>query len=240
MIQFLPLLQKYSSVTEIKEMKKKTILSWSSGKDSAWTLHVLRQDPAIEIVGLFSVINKQYHRASMHATRLELLECQAEAVGLQLKIIELPDQCTNGEYETEMEKLIAKWETAGIEHIAFGDLFLEDIRRYRENQMRRTAIRPIFPLWKMPTAKLAHQMLAAGIEAYISSVDLSKLSVDYVGRKWSNELLETIPAEYDPCGENGEMHTIVVNGPMFSHPIPVHVGEIIERDGFAYADIIPD
>lgn len=221
-------------------MQKRTLLSWSSGKDSAWALHLLQNDSEIELTGLFTVINKKYNRASMHATRMELLKKQAEAAGLELQIIELPDQCANELCDAVMAKFIGTCEAEGIECIAFGDLFLEDIRQYRENQLHGTKINPIFPLWEIPTGKLAEQMLSTGIEAYISNVDLAKLHADFAGRKWSRKLLEEIPAECDPCGEYGEIHTIVVGGPMFHHSIPVHVGEIIERDGFAYADVIPD
>lgn len=220
-------------------MRKKAYVSWSSGKDSAWTLYTLQQDPAIEIVGLFSIINERYQRASMHATRMELLARQAEAAGLPLKIISLPDQCSIDECDRIMGDFTRQCSKTDISCIAFGDLFLEDIRQYREKQLTGTGIEPLFPLWKIPTAELAEQMLKAGLEAYISSVDLAKLPIDYVGRKWTRELLQTMPAQCDPCGENGEIHTIVTAGPMFSQPIPVRVGEIRERDGFAYADIIP-
>jgi len=221
-------------------MEKRTLLSWSSGKDSAWTLHILRQDPAIELAGLFTVINNKYNRASMHATRMDLLQKQAEAVELELTIIELPDRCSNEECDVAMARFISGCEAEGIECIAFGDLFLEDIRQYRENQLRRTGITPLFPLWKIPTGQLAREMLAAGTQAIVSSVDLAKLPAEFAGKKWSRELLESIPAECDPCGENGELHTIVVGGPMFRHAIAVHIGAIVERDGFAYADVIPD
>jgi uncharacterized protein (TIGR00290 family) len=218
----------------------RTLLSWSSGKDSAWALHVLRQDPAVELQGLFTVINKKYGRASMHATRLELLHRQAEATGLDLKIIELPDRCSDEECDAVMARFVAACRSEGVEAFAFGDLFLEDIRNYREKQLRGTGITPLFPLWKIPTARLARDMLAAGLQAYVSCVDLAKLPADLCGKEWSQELLDAIPAECDPCGENGELHTIVVGGPMYRYSIPVHVGEIVERRGFAYADIIPD
>lgn len=220
-------------------MKKKTLLSWSSGKDSAWTLHCLKQDHRIEIVGLFTVINEKYDRASMHATRLAMLEKQAEAAGLPMEMISLPDQCSIEQCNDIMVEFIQKIEAQGIEHVAFGDLFLEDIRLYREEQLQGTSINPLFPLWKIPTAQLAQQMLEEGLEAYVSCVDLSKLPAKLVGRKWNQELLDEIPAECDPCGENGEIHTIVIGGPMFTGSIPVEVGEIVARNGFVYADIIP-
>lgn len=220
-------------------MKKKTLLSWSSGKDSAWALHLLRQNPSVAVVGLFTVINEKYQRASMHATRLEMLARQAEAAGLPLRTVKLPDPCTNEQCDAVMERFVRECLAEGIECMAFGDLFLEEIRNYRENQLRGTGIEPLFPLWKIPTTELAANMLAAGIKAYISSVDLARLPASFAGRQWTRMLVDAIPAECDPCGENGEIHTIVVGGPMFSHTIPVRVGDIVERDGFAYADIIP-
>ena len=220
-------------------MKKKTLLSWSSGKDSAWALYLLQQNPGIEILGLFTVINQKYNRVSMHATRLEMLEQQANAVGLPLHTINLPDPCTNEQYDATMRRFIMDSVSNGIEYMAFGDLFLEDVRKYRERQLKGTGIEPIFPLWEIPTAELAEQMLSAGIEAYVSSVDLKKLSSHFAGRKWSRDLLKEFPQDCDPCGENGEIHTVVVGGPMFTKSIPIKIGEIVERNGFAYADIIP-
>lgn len=220
-------------------MKKKTLLSWSSGKDSAWTLHQLKNNQEIELVGLFTVINEKYDRASMHATRLAMLEKQAESAELPITIIRLPDQCTLEQSDDVMAEFINKIESQNVECVAFGDLYLEDIRRYREKQLAGTSIKPLFPLWKIPTWDLADQMLSAGLEAYVSSVDLSKLPKEIVGRKWDRQLLDEIPAECDPCGENGEMHTIVVGGPMFKQSISVRVGEIVTRNGFIYADIIP-
>lgn len=218
---------------------KRTLLSWSSGKDSAWALHFLKKDPDIDLIGLFTVINEKYDRASMHATRLAMLEKQAEAAGLPIELISLPDQCPIEQCNEIMASFTQKIESQDIEQVAFGDLFLEDIRRYREQQLQDTSIKPLFPLWNIPTARLAHQMLDSGLEAYISCVDLAKLPAELVGRKWDSTLLDEIPAQCDPCGENGEIHTIVVNGPMFTHPIPVSVGEKITKNGFAYADIIP-
>jgi uncharacterized protein (TIGR00290 family) len=224
---------------EEKAMKKKTLLSWSSGKDSAWALHRLRQDPETELLGLFTTLNRKYNRAAMHATRLELLELQAEAAGLPLQAIYLPDPCENEQYEAIMGQFIDESVSRGISRMAFGDLFLEDIRRYREAQLQGTGIEPVFPLWSTPTRQLAEEMLSAGLDAYVSSVDLKKLPARLAGRKWSKELVAELPDDCDPCGENGEMHTIVVGGPMFSRAIPVQVGEIVQRNGFAYADIVP-
>jgi uncharacterized protein (TIGR00290 family) len=220
-------------------MKKRTMLSWSSGKDSAWSLHVLRQDPDIELAGLFTVINEKYDRASMHATRPELLRLQAEAAGLPLTTIALPDQCSLEQCDAIMGRFVTESAARGIVCMAFGDLFLEDIKTYRENQLRGSGIQPLFPLWRKPSWELALRMLDAGVDAYVSCVDLARLPAHYAGRRWTQALLDELPAECDPCGENGEIHTIVTGGPMFTHPIPVRVGEIVERDGFAYADIIP-
>lgn len=220
-------------------MKNKTLLSWSSGKDSAWALYLLKQNPEIELVGLFTVINEKYERASMHATRLDMLKRQAREAGLPIETISLPDQCSSDQCDVIMGSYIERVEKQGIKCIAFGDLYLEEIRRYREQQLEPTTITPLFPLWRTPTSDLADQMLAEGLEAYVSSVDLSKLPKETVGKKWDRELLNSIPAECDPCGENGEIHTIVVGGPMFSNSIPVTIGKKVTRNGFAYADIIP-
>jgi len=220
-------------------MKKKTLLSWSSGKDSAWALHLLQQNPRIELLGLFTVINQKYSRVSMHATRLEMLQRQAEAVGLPIAAISLPDPCTNEQCDAIMRHFVTESASKRIECMAFGDLFLNDIRQYRENQLRGTGIEPIFPLWGTPTGELAEQMLSAGLEAYVSSVDLKKLQSRFAGRKWSRELIAEFPRDCDPCGENGEIHTVVVGGPIFQKAVPTIVGEIVERNGFAYADIIP-
>jgi uncharacterized protein (TIGR00290 family) len=218
---------------------KKTLLSWSSGKDSAWALHLLQNDPAVELVGLFTVMNRTYARVSMHGTRLEMLKRQADAVGLPLQTINLPDPCANEQCDTIMGGFVMESAADGVQCMAFGDLFLEDVRKYREDQLRGTGIDPVFPLWGTPTRELAEQMLSAGLEAYVSSVDLKKLPARFAGKKWSRELISELPQDIDPCGENGEIHTIAAGGPMFRSPISVGIGEIVERNGFAYADIIP-
>lgn len=219
--------------------KKKTLLSWSSGKDSAWSLLRLKRDPQIDLVGLFSVMNERHDRVSMHATRRDLLARQAVATGLPLRTISLPDPCTMEQCDDIMRRFVADCTAERIEAMAFGDLFLEDIRSYREKRLHGTGIEPLFPLWGIPTPQLAGEMLSGGLVAYISSVDLRKLPEDMAGRTWSKELVAELPEGCDPCGENGEMHTITVAGPMFQRPIAVSVGETLERDGFAYADIIP-
>ena len=219
--------------------KKRTLLSWSSGKDSAWALHLLQQDPGIELLGLFTVMNQKYNRVSMHATRLEMLQRQAQAVGLPVETINLPDPCTIEEYDATMRRFVTESTNKRIECMAFGDLFLEDVRKYRENQLKGTGIDPLFPLWGIPTSELAEQMQSAGLEAYISSVDLKKLPSRFAGQKWSRDLIAEFPKDCDPCGENGEIHTVVVGGPMFRKTILVRIGDIVNRNGFAYADIIP-
>jgi uncharacterized protein (TIGR00290 family) len=218
---------------------KKTLLSWSSGKDSAWALHLLRHDPTVELIGLFTVMNREYNRVSMHGTRLEMLRRQAETVGLPLQTINLPDPCTNDQCDTIMREFVMKSAANGVQCMAFGDLFLEDVRKYREDQLRGTGIDPVFPLWGTPTGELAEQMLSAGLDAYVSCVDLKKLPARLAGKKWSKEVIAELPQDIDPCGENGEIHTIAVGGPMFRSPISVSIGEMVERNGFAYADIIP-
>jgi uncharacterized protein (TIGR00290 family) len=223
----------------MKTSGKKTFLSWSSGKDSAWSLHVLRRDPMMEVVGLFTLLSEQFDRVSTHSTRAELLSRQAAAVGLEHRTIKLPDPCTNEQYDEVMRAFAGRCAREGIECMAFGDLFLEDVRQYREKQFAGTGIEPVFPLWRVPTRELADEMLAAGLEAYIGSVDLKKLPADFAGRLWSRDLLKELPPGVDPCGENGELHTIVVDGPMFNERIRVRLGGIVLRNGFAYADIIP-
>jgi uncharacterized protein (TIGR00290 family) len=220
-------------------MKKRTFLSWSSGKDSAWALHVLQQDPEIEVAGLFTTINAKHRRVAMHAVRLRLLELQAEAAGLPLELLEIPDPCSNEQYEAVMRRFIDQAIAAGVQCMAFGDLFLQDIREYREKQLLPTGITPLFPLWKKPTRELAAEMLAGGLRAFVTCVDPRKLPRSFVGRQWSAALLDELPANVDPCAENGEFHTVVVEGPMFRRPIPVQIGEIVERDGFVFADVVP-
>jgi len=220
-------------------MRKKTVLIWSSGKDSAWALYLLRQNPLFEVSGLFTVINQESNRAPMHSTRVEMLQRQSDAIGLPISFIYLPDPCTNEQSDSIMGRFVAESAITGIEYMAFGDLFLEDIRAYRNKQLKGSGIEALFPCWGIPTITLAQEMLSSGIEAYISSIDSRKLPTCLVGKKWTNEIIEEFPAGCDPCGENGEFHTVVVAGPMFQRSISVEVGKIYEQNGFAYADIIP-
>lgn len=219
-------------------MQKKTLLSWSSGKDSAWALHVLRQDPEIDVIGLYTVVNSMSQRVAMHAVRLELLERQAEAVDFPLRVIHIPDPCPNEQYKAIMQSFVDDAISQGIQCMAFGDLFLEDIRQYREQQLSGTGIEPYFPLWNRPTEQLAKEMLASGLRAYITCIDPRKLPRQYIGQEWSGSLLQELPATVDRCGENGEFHTVVVDGPMFRKPIHVQTGETIEREGFVFVDVV--
>lgn len=216
----------------------KTLLSWSSGKDSAWTLHVLREDPSVEIVGIVTTLNAAFQRVAMHGVRRDILEAQAAAAGLPLHIIELPWPCPNETYEKLMGEFVACQQAAGIEAMAFGDLFLEDIRRYREEKLTGSGIQPLFPLWQRPTDVLAREMIAGGLVTYLATVDPGKLDASFAGRRFDEALLRDLPAGVDPCGENGEFHTCVAAGPMFSHPVPLDVGETVARDGFVFADLI--
>lgn len=218
---------------------KRTLLAWSSGKDSAYCLHVLRLRTDVEVVGLLTTLNERYDRVAMHAVRRELLEAQAEAAGLPLFIVSIPDPCPNAAYEAAMEKALAAARQQGIAAVAFGDLFLEDVRRYREQRLADSGIMPLFPLWGRPTGALAAEMLAAGLRARITCIDPRALPASFAGREFDAALLATLPGGVDPCGENGEFHTFAWDGPMFRHAVPVRGGEVVTRDGFVFADLLP-
>jgi uncharacterized protein (TIGR00290 family) len=215
-------------------------LSWSSGKDSAWTLHLLRQQPDIQVAALFTTFNSAADRVAMHAVRRALVEAQAELTGLPLWAVELPWPCSNLEYEERMRTVCQRATTEGITAIAFGDLFLQDIRDYRVRQLQWSGLEPLFPVWQIPTEQLGREMIAAGVKAKITCVDPSKLARSFAGRDYDRRLLEDLPPEIDPCGENGEFHTFVCDAPVFSRPIAVRVGEVVERDGFVFADVLPE
>jgi uncharacterized protein (TIGR00290 family) len=216
---------------------KRVAVSWSSGKDSAWALHRLRQDPDIEVVALFTTLNQQFDRVAMHAVRRELLELQAKSVGLPLWTVPLPWPCSNEQYEVRMRDLCARAINEGVQAMAFGDLFLADIRAYREKQLASTGIEPLFPVWQIPTADLARTMIASGLRAKITCVDPKVLPMEFAGREFDSQFLADLPSSVDPCGENGEFHSFVYDGPGFGQPISVSVGEIVERDGFVFADL---
>jgi len=220
-------------------MQKETLLSWSSGKDSAWALHLLQQRADVEVVGLFTTVNAAFQRVAMHAVRVELLKRQAEAVGLPLQTLEIPYPCSNLQYESVMKEFVETSQARGIRCMAFGDLFLRDIRAYREAHLKDTGITPLFPLWEIPTDQLARQMISEGLRAYITCVDPQKLPARYAGREFGPSFLDDLPESVDPCGEYGEFHTFAVAGPMFRAPVEVRVGEVVERDGFVFADLQP-
>jgi len=215
---------------------KRVLLSWSSGKDSAWALHLLRQQPDTELVGLLTTLNTEYQRVAMHGTRRSILEAQAEALQLPLWIVPLPWPCSNEVYEQRMTEICIRAVSEQVDAIAFGDLFLQDIRTYRENQLKPTGLEPLFPCWELPTAALAHDMVTEGLRAKLACVDARQLPESFAGREFDAALLRDLPPNVDPCGERGEFHTCVYDGPMFSTPVRVEAGEVVHRDGFVYAD----
>ena len=216
----------------------KALLSWSSGKDSAWSLHVLRTRQEVEVVGLLTTVNQVHSRVAMHAVRVELLEAQAQAAGLPLRKIPIPSPCTNAEYEAAMLAAVERAKREGIGSVAFGDLFLEDIRRYREERLKETGVAPIFPIWAMPTRELAYEMVKSGLRARVTCVDPKQLPESFAGREFDARFLADLPSDVDPCGERGEFHTFAYDGPMFERPVPVKSGEIVKRDGFVFADLL--
>jgi uncharacterized protein (TIGR00290 family) len=218
---------------------KRILLSWSSGKDSAWALHLLRQQAKYEVVGLLTTFNQAADRVAMHAVRRSLVERQAAAAGLPLWAVPLPWPCSNEQYEALMAEACAKAIAQGIEGVAFGDLFLEDVRAYRIRQMAGTGLEPLFPLWGLPTKALAREMLAGGLKAILTCVDMRKLDAAFAGRQFDEEFLARLPDGIDPCGENGEFHSFVYAGPMFNFEIALLPGEKVTRDPFVFADLIP-
>jgi uncharacterized protein (TIGR00290 family) len=220
-------------------MRAKALLSWSSGKDSAWALHRLRQQGDVEVVGLLTTINEVADRVAMHAVRSELLQAQAEAVGLPLRMVGLPWPCSNEQYEAAMAAAVERAKSDGITVMAFGDLFLEDVRSYRIQKLANTGLSPLFPVWGMPTRELAQQMIAEGLRARLTCVDPKQLDPSFVGREFDAALLAELPPSVDPCGERGEFHSFTYDGPMFRHPVAIQGGATVERDGFYFADLLP-
>jgi uncharacterized protein (TIGR00290 family) len=214
-------------------------MSWSTGKDSAWALYQLQNQPEYELAGLFCTINKEYSRTAMHAVRLELLQMQALSIGLPLDIIEIPNRCSNAEYETIMQRFVNDTKSRSVECFAFGDLFLEDIRAYRIDKLTGTGITPVFPLWNQATDRLSMEMIEGGLKAVITCVDPKQLAKNFVGQIYNQAFLNALPDSVDPCGENGEFHSFVFDAPMFKEKIDISVEEIVERDGFIFADIQP-
>jgi len=218
-------------------VKRRLTLSWSSGKDSAWALHLLRQRSDYEVAGLLTTLNAKFDRVAMHSTRRALLEAQAAAAGLPLHVVPLPWPCSNEHYEAAMQTACAGILASGVDMIAFGDLFLEDVRRYREEKLQGTGLTPVFPVWGLDTRELSRQMIAAGLRARIVCVDPRKLPSDFAGRDFDEDFLRELPPGVDPCGENGEFHSFVYAGPIFREPIPIESGDVVERDGFVFADV---
>ena len=221
------------------QAKKKVLVSWSSGKDSAWTLHLLRQQSEYEITGLITTINTAFDRVAMHGSRRLLVEAQARAAGLPLIAVPLPWPCSNADYECAMKKVCDQAVADEVTAIAFGDLFLADIRAYREQQLKDTGLEPLFPLWQIPTDALAHEMISGGLRARLVCVDPKSLAPEFAGRDFDSQLLADLPPDVDPCGENGEFHSFVYAGPMFNKEIAIVTGERVQREGFWYCDILP-
>jgi len=217
--------------------RPKALLSWSSGKDSAWSLHVLRQRGEVTVAALLTTVNVAHQRVAMHAVREELIEAQADAVGLPLWKVPIPHPCPTEVYEAAMSQVIERAKNSGIKHVAFGDLFLEDIRAYRERMLEGTGVAPLFPVWDIPTGQLAREMIASGLRARITCVDPRQLSPSFAGREFDAALLAELPPSVDPCGERGEFHTFAYDGPMFRRPVPVQLGVVVEREGFVFADL---
>jgi uncharacterized protein (TIGR00290 family) len=218
----------------------KAWLAWSSGKDSAWTLHALRESRDVEVCGLLTTVNTRHDRVAMHAVRRRLLEAQAEAAELPLFTVEIPHPCSNAEYEAAMSAAVARARAEGVTAMAFGDLFLEDVRAYRVRMLEGTGLQPLFPIWGRPTPELARDMIAGGLRAHLTCVDPRVLPARFAGRAFDQALLDELPDGVDPCGERGEFHSFAWDGPMFRRPVPVRVGETVEREGFVFADLLPE
>ncbi|MCB0414071.1 MAG: diphthine--ammonia ligase [Bdellovibrionales bacterium] len=218
-------------------MKKKIWLSWSTGKDSAYTLYRLQSENRMAVESLLTTITTDYERVSMHSTQKKCLDLQSESLGLPIVKVEIPSKCTNEIYENQFLSALNAAKTEGIDYIAYGDLFLDDIKTYRQNLHKKVEIKPIFPLWGLETKTLARQMIDLGFEAFITCIDSKKLPKSFAGRKYDHSFIDDLPDSVDPCGENGEFHTFVYNGPIFKKTISAEVGEIVERDGFIFADV---
>jgi uncharacterized protein (TIGR00290 family) len=219
--------------------RPKALVAWSSGKDSAWALHEVRREGALEVVGLTTTVTSEFGRVSMHAVREGLLDRQAAALGLPCRKVRIPWPCPNAVYEEEMGKVVRAAVAEGVTRVVFGDLLLEDVRAYREATLAGTGMEPVFPLWRRDTAALARDMIEGGLRATLTCVDPRRVPRALAGRTFDAALLAALPAGVDPCGENGEFHTFAWAGPMFSRPIAVTPGEVVEREGFFFADLLP-
>lgn len=218
-------------------MSRRVRLWWSTGKDSAWALHVLRQDPEVVVTGLVTTVTPEFGRVAIHGTRLEILEAQADAAGLPLETVELPWPCSNEDYEAAVAPAVRRAEADGVTHMAFGDLFLADVRAYREGLLADSTVRPLFPLWGRDTPALAREMVEGGLEAVLTALDPDRVDRSLVGERFDPDRLGDLSPAVDPCGENGEFHTVAVAGPMFDAPLAVAAGEEVERQGLLYRDL---
>jgi uncharacterized protein (TIGR00290 family) len=219
--------------------RPKALISWSTGKDGAWALHAVRAAGEVEVVAALTTVTATFDRVSMHGVRTELLARQLDAAGLPGIEVAIPSPCPNDVYEREMGAALAEARARGITHVVFGDLFLEDLRAYREARLAEVGFTGLFPLWKRDTRQLAREMVAGGLAATLTCVDPRVLDRSFAGRSFDAGLLEALPEGVDPCGENGEFHTFCWDGPMFRHPVPVRTGDVVERDGFVFADVLP-
>jgi len=220
-------------------IKEKVLVCWSGGKDSAMTLYELRKAGGYAPAALLTTVTEDYDRISMHGVRRALLEQQAESVGLPLEKIWIPPACTNARYEAAMEALLTRYKQTGIDCVAFGDIFLEDLRAYRENHLAKIGCRGLFPVWKRDTPELARTFLALGFAAIVVCVDPKVLDRSFAGRRIDEEFLRDLPPHVDPCGERGEFHSFVFDGPIFRQPVSFTVGEVVDRDGFVFCDLLP-
>ncbi|MGC8761910.1 MAG: ATP-binding protein [Bryobacteraceae bacterium] len=218
---------------------RRAVVSWSTGKDCAWALQRAAHNGGIEIRGLLATVNAAFGRVSMHGVRRELARMQASAMGLPLMEVELPWPCPNEEYERRMAAACARLRAEGIDTLIFGDIHLADVRAYRESRLAGTGIEPLFPLWGQDSTHLVREMLAGGLRARIVCLDPAQLDRKLAGAELTLETVDALPAQVDPCGENGEFHTFAVAGPMFPRPLEVRTAKVVERDGFIFADLVP-
>jgi uncharacterized protein (TIGR00290 family) len=215
------------------------VFSWSGGKDSAMALHALLRDPQFEVVSLLTTVTEGYERISMHGVRNELLRRQAESIGLPVEEVRIPPQCINPVYEARMAEAVLRFRDRGVLHFGFGDIFLEDLRAYREQKLMRANMTAVFPIWKIHTHELAARFLSDGFRAIAACIDPKKLDKSFAGRELDASFFRDLPDGVDPCGENGEFHTFVFDGPIFRIRIPVQVGQVVERDSFLFCDLLP-